>query len=83
VSYSVTWSESAISAGTRFLADDPDGLARVLDTTDLLADNPRPSGAFPYGSPDLLRIRVGRYRILYEIDVPAQSITVLNVGRVA
>jgi mRNA interferase RelE/StbE len=83
VSYSVTWNEPAISAGARFLADDPDGLARVLDATDLLADNPRPSAAFPYGSADLLRIRVGRYRILYEIDVPAQSITVLNVGRIA
>jgi mRNA interferase RelE/StbE len=83
VSYSVTWSESAVSAGARFLADDPDGLARVLDATELLADHPRPSEAFSYGSADLLRIRVGRYRILYEIDVPAQSITVLNVGRVA
>ncbi len=83
MSHSVTWSEQAISAGSRFLADDPEGLAQVLDATDRLADNPRPAGAFPYGSDDLLRIRVGSYRVLYEIDPATQSITVLHMGRVA
>ncbi len=83
MSFSVTWSERATSAGSRYLADDPRGLAGVLDTTDLLADNPRPAGAFPYGSDDLLRIRIGRYRVLYGIDATAQSITVLYVGRIA
>jgi len=83
MSYSVTWSERAISAGSGFLADDPEGLAQVLDATDSLADDPRPPGAFPYGSADLLRIRVGRYRILYEIDPVAESVTVLHIGRVA
>jgi mRNA interferase RelE/StbE len=82
MSYSVTWSERAISAGSGFLADDPEGLAQVLAATDRLADDPRPPGAFPYGNADLLRIRVGRYRILYEIDPAAGSITVLHVGRV-
>jgi mRNA interferase RelE/StbE len=83
VSYSVTWSEQATSAGARFLGDDPQGLAHVLDATDALSDNPRPVAAFPYGSADLLRIRVGRYRILYEIDPATESITVIHVGRVA
>jgi len=83
VSYSVTWTERAISAGSGFLADDPEGLAQVLDATDDLAADPRPPGAFPYGGADLLRIRVGRYRILHEIDATGQSITVLHLGRVA
>jgi mRNA interferase RelE/StbE len=83
VSHSVTWSEQAVSAGSRYLTDDPAGLAQVLDATDLLADNPRPAGAFPYGSEDLLRIRIGRYRVLYEIDPVVQSITVLHVARIA
>lgn len=82
MSYTVTWTERAISAGSGFLADDPEGLAQVLDATDRLADEPSPPGAFPYGSADLLRIRVGRYRILYEIDRTGQSITVLHMGRV-
>jgi mRNA interferase RelE/StbE len=83
VSYSVTWTERAISSGSEFLADDPEGLTQVLNATDRLADDPRPLGAFRYGSADLLRIRVGRYRILYEIEPEAQSITILHVGRVA
>ena len=83
MSHSVTWSEQAVSAGSRYLNDDPAGLGQVLDATDLLADNPRPAGAFPYGSEDLLRIRVGRYRVLYEIDPVAESITVLHVARIA
>lgn len=82
MSYSVTWTERAISAGSGFLADDPKGLAQVFEVVDGLADDPRPLGAFPYGSADLLRIRVNRYRILYEIDPVAQAITVLHVGRV-
>jgi mRNA interferase RelE/StbE len=83
VSHSVTWSEQAISAGSRFLTDDPEGLAQVLDATDRLADNPHPTDAFPYGSDDLLRIRVGSYRVLYEIDPAERSITILHIGCVA
>jgi mRNA interferase RelE/StbE len=83
MSYSVTWTERAISAGCDFLADDPEGLTQVLDATDVFGNDPRPLGAFPYGSADLLRIRVSRYRILYEIDPVAESITVLHIGRIA
>jgi len=39
-----------------------------VDAIDRLADNPRPAGSFPYGSPDLRRLRVGRYWVLYEIS---------------
>lgn len=82
MSYSVVWSVRATSLATRYLEDDPAGLAQVLDATDLLAEDPRPVGAFPYGSEDLLRIRVGRYRILYQISSASKTITVLHAGRV-
>ena len=39
--------------------DDPHGIRAVLDAIDRLADDPRPAGSFPYGSPDLRRLRVG------------------------
>jgi mRNA interferase RelE/StbE len=83
VSYTVTWSERAVSTGSRYLADDPEGLAQVMKATDLLADGPRPAGSFPYGSEDLRRIRVGWYRILYEIYPADKTIMILHVGRVA
>jgi mRNA interferase RelE/StbE len=82
MTYNVTWSERAVSSGSRYLADDVAGLAQVMAATDLLADDPRPAGSFPYGSEELRRIRVGRYRVLYELHSADQVIVVLHVGRV-
>jgi mRNA interferase RelE/StbE len=70
VSLRVDYDEQAISQAVAFL-DDPQGVRVVLDAIDRLADDPRPAGSFPYGSPDLRRLRVGRYRILYEITEDA------------
>jgi mRNA interferase RelE/StbE len=73
VSLRVDYDERAISQATAFL-DDPPGIRAVLDAIDQLADDPRPDGSFPYGSPDLRRLRVGRYRVLYEISEDAIAI---------
>jgi mRNA interferase RelE/StbE len=35
----------------------------MLDAVCRLAGDPRPAESFPYGSPDLRRLRVGRYEI--------------------
>jgi mRNA interferase RelE/StbE len=66
VSLRIDYDERAISQAAAFL-DDPDGIREVLDAIDRLAGDPRPAESFPYGSPDLRRLRVGRYRVLYEI----------------
>jgi hypothetical protein len=42
-----------------FLRDDPVGVAARWDSVGQLADEPRPPEAFPYGSPDLRRLRAG------------------------
>jgi mRNA interferase RelE/StbE len=47
-----------ISQAAGFL-DDPEGLWEMLDVVDRLAEDPRPAGSFPYGSPDLRRLRAG------------------------
>jgi mRNA interferase RelE/StbE len=67
VSLRVVYEEKAIDQAAGFLADDPGGVRAVLDAVDQLADDPRPDGSFPYGSPDLRRLRVGQYRVMYEI----------------
>ena len=51
----------------------------MLDAIDRLADDRRSAGSFPYGSPDLRRLRVGRYRVLYEIT--ADAIAVRHIAR--
>jgi mRNA interferase RelE/StbE len=67
------YDQRAISQAAAFL-DDPPGIRAALDVTGQLADDPRPDGSFPYGSPDLRRLRAGRYRVLYEISEDAPAI---------
>ncbi|MEY2828883.1 MAG: hypothetical protein RIQ33_741 [Bacteroidota bacterium] len=45
-----------------------------------LADNPRPSGYKKLKGEDAYRIRVGDYRIIYEINDKQIIITVVSVG---
>ncbi len=78
MSLRVDYDERAIDQAAAFL-DDPQGMRAVLDAIDRLADDPRPAGSFPYGSPDLRRLRVGRYRVLYEITEDA--IAVRHIAR--
>ena len=73
MSLRVDYDDKAISQAAAFL-DDPLGVREVMDAADRLADEPRPPGSFPYGSPDVRRLRVGRYRVLYEITGDAVEI---------
>ena len=78
MSLRVEYDERAINQAASFL-DDPYGIRAVLDAIDRLADDPRPAGSFPYGSPDLRRLRAGRYRVLYEIT--GETVAVRHIAR--
>ncbi len=53
---------------------------RVIRAVKSLADNPRPAGSRKLtGSENDWRIRVGDYRVLYEIDDPSQAVRVMRV----
>ena len=78
MSLRVDYDERAISQAAAFL-DDSQGIRAVLDAIDRLADDPRPAGSFPYGSPDLRRLRIGRYRVLYEIT--EETVAVRHIAR--
>ncbi|MCC9309390.1 type II toxin-antitoxin system RelE/ParE family toxin [Kitasatospora sp. RB6PN24] len=82
MSHAIIWDEPAINAAARFLKDDPEGLRQVMDAVDLLADSPRPQGTAEYGSPNLRRMHVGRYRIMYEITEATVTIVVIHLGRI-
>jgi mRNA interferase RelE/StbE len=45
-----------------------------------LADNPRPYGYKKLKGEDAYRIRVGDYRVIYEIDDGKITVTVVSVG---
>jgi mRNA interferase RelE/StbE len=68
MSLRIVFDEKAIDQAAGFLADDPSAVRTLLAAIDQLAGDPRPAGSFPYGSPDLRRLRVGRYRVMYEIN---------------
>ncbi|MBA2949860.1 type II toxin-antitoxin system RelE family toxin [Streptomyces himalayensis] len=81
MSYLVHWDEPALDTAAKFLVDDPDGLRRVFEATDLLASDPRPPGTVELGSRDLRRMRVGQYRVMYEIIESTVTVMVLHLGR--
>jgi len=46
-----------------------------------LADHPRPPGCEKLsGTNDRYRVRQGRYRVVYEIDDAARTVTVVKIG---
>jgi mRNA interferase RelE/StbE len=55
--------------------------ARILTSIQALAEQPKPVGAEKLsGHIDLYRIRVGNYRIVYEVDNGQIIVTVIKVG---
>ena len=77
----IVWADEAFTAAQAFMRDDPEGLAGVFDVVDELAHDPHPATAFPWGSADLLRLRVGRYRVLYAVENLVVRIVVIHLGR--
>ena len=65
----------------RALARLPDAdYARVLAAIRALADTPRPPGCLKLPDREAWRIRVGVYRVVYEIDDKQKVVTVVDVG---
>lgn len=53
---------------------------RVRDAIRALAEEPRPPGCRKLTGRDGWRIRVGQYRVIYEIQDHIQVLTVLDLG---
>ena len=54
--------------------------SRVVTKVRGLADNPRPQGCEKLAGRDLLRVRQGKYRVLYEVEDQSQVITIIKIG---
>ncbi|WP_318213202.1 type II toxin-antitoxin system RelE family toxin [Streptomyces sp. SCL15-6] len=80
MTYRVIWEPAATNAAVRFLSDDPVGLAAVYEAVDGLAKVPRPANSAPYG-PDIRRLRVADYRVLYLIEDDVVRILMTHLGR--
>ena len=80
MSYQVNWEILALDQAAGFLRDDAAGVAELWDSISQLADQPRPPESFPYGSPDLRRLRAGRYRVFYAIGEERRVIQIDHVA---
>ena len=57
-----------------------DSYERVRDRIRALAEDPRPPGCLKLVGRAGWRLRVGNYRVVYEINDAEEKITVLHVG---
>ena len=63
------------------LGDLPKGdYERVRNAIAEFANNPRPTGSKKLVSRNGWRIRVGDYRVIYEVDDANRQVTVLDIG---
>ena len=53
---------------------------RIIRAIDNLHDNPRPSGALKLTGRPAWRIRIGDYRVIYEIDDYKTTVLVVSIG---
>jgi mRNA interferase RelE/StbE len=77
MNYSISIKKRAAKA----LNNLPDGdYQRVRDAIRELAPNPRPSGCLELAGREGWRIRIGVYRVIYQISDREQKIIVLDIG---
>ena len=70
-----------LAAANKHLADiAPVHRRRIASKIDALAGNPRPAGAKKLQSNGYLRIRIGRYRVIYEIEDGRLVVLIVSVG---
>jgi mRNA interferase RelE/StbE len=77
VTYEITVLRTAVKSVERLPKEVQD---RVVDAIAELAETPRPSGAKKLVARDALRIRVGDYRIIYEVDDETKTVQVVVVS---
>lgn len=83
MAYEIVWEPRATNAAARFLKDDPSGLSAVYEAVDTLITQLRPQNSVPYGSPDVRRLHVSDYRVLYISEDDVIRIAVTRLGRTA
>jgi mRNA interferase RelE/StbE len=77
----MSYTISILRRAQRELAQLPDeAYERVRDAIRALSQEPRPLGCLKLTGREGWRIRVGNYRVIYEIDDKQQSVTILHVG---
>jgi len=78
VSYAIEWKPSARKEIRKL---DPTVRRRVIEAVTALSAEPRPPGSVTLtGSPGWRRIRIGGYRVIYDVRDDALVVLILRVG---
>lgn len=76
----MTYAVSILRRAQRELEDLPrEMFPRLADALRALADEPRPPGCRKLAGRNAWRIRVGRFRVLYEVDDRTRRVLVVHV----
>jgi mRNA-degrading endonuclease RelE of RelBE toxin-antitoxin system len=75
----VVWLPAAMNAYRSLRVTDPEGAQRIARRIAALAAEPRPEGSSCLGETDFRRLRLDRYRVLYEVT--PDTVRVMHVGR--
>jgi mRNA interferase RelE/StbE len=76
----VVFRETALRNLARIRSEDKDLFARTRRAVALLADQPHPEGAVPWGATGVYRLHAGNIRVLYEVDDEAATVYIINIG---
>jgi mRNA interferase RelE/StbE len=77
----MTYTVTILRRAQRELANTPDStLSHIRDAIRALGDDPRPPGCRKLTGREGWRIRVGDYRVIYEIEDSNDTITILHIG---
>lgn len=80
VTHAVIWLPEAMTAYRSVRDSDPDGARLISRAVALLAGEPCPGESAALGGTPYRRLRLDRYRILYEVE--SGTVSVMHVGAV-
>ncbi len=80
MSLTVVFRQTALRNLARIRSDDKELFVRTRRVLALLADQPYPEGAVPWGATGLYRLHAGDIRVLYEVDDGATTVYIINIG---
>ena len=80
MSLTVVFRETALRNLARIRSEGKDLFTRTRRAVALLADQPYPEGAVPWGATGVYRLHAGNIRVLYEVDDEAGTVFIINIG---
>jgi mRNA-degrading endonuclease RelE of RelBE toxin-antitoxin system len=76
----IVWLPGAMTAFRKLREDDQEGATLIANAVAALPAEPRPANSTALGDTEFRRLRVERYRVLYELT--ASTVRVMHVGSV-